>query len=98
GSEKGYDDIWVADVEWNDQIGKSRVTLKKGNETGIIGFDEMAIKGPAPTTRNPVRPGGSPNSNSAIPKLPQRTPGANSPAQPNQGTDPARGQRVRVIR
>ena len=98
GSEKGYDDIWVVDVQWDDQIGKSRVTLKKGNETGIIGFAEMAIKAPAPAAKNPLRPAGTLNSNSIILKLPQRTPGANSPAQPNQGTDPAHGQRVRVIR
>ena len=105
GSEKGHDDICVTGIEWNDIVGKGRVTLKKGNETGIIGFDEMAIKTPAPAAKNPARPTGDPmvhprtlNPNSAAPKLPQRTPGANPPAQPTQGSDPARGPRVRVTR
>jgi hypothetical protein len=105
GSEKGHDDIYVERVEWNDNVGKGRVTLKKGNETGTIGFDEMAIRTPAPAAANPTRPAGDRmvhprplNPNSAIPKLPRRTPGANPPAQPNQGTDPAPAQRVRVIR
>ena len=94
GSEKGHDDICVAGVDWKDEIGKSRVTLKKENVTGIIGFDEVAIKTSVPS-KNPTP---KLNLNSTIPQLPPRTLQTKPPTQPNQGTDPARGQRVRVHR
>jgi hypothetical protein len=65
GNEPGHDGISIAGIEWNDNVGKSKVTLKKNNEFGTIGFDEMAVKTPAPPLP-PQRPGGNP----AIPGAP----------------------------
>lgn len=39
-----YDGITVVSVAWSDQPGKTKATLKQGNEYGIIGFDEAAAK------------------------------------------------------
>jgi len=65
GNEKGRDDISIAGVEWNDNVGKGKVTLKKGSEFGTIEFDQMALKTPAPAAAPPVRPGGVPAAGAA---------------------------------
>jgi hypothetical protein len=70
-SGESYNGITVASVAWSDAMGKTKVTLKKGSEYGVIGFDEAllaaATKGPAvPPGANgqPVAPGGqAPNIN-----------------------------------
>ena len=66
GNEPGHDGISVAGIQWDDNLGKSKVTLKKGTEFGTVGFDEMAIKTPAAAPAVPQRPGGNP----AIPGAP----------------------------
>jgi hypothetical protein len=65
GNQEGHDHISVAGIEWNDNVGKGRVTLKKGGEFGTISFDEMAIKTPVSAPAAPGRPAvaipGAPN-------------------------------------
>lgn len=49
-----YNGITLASVAWSDTVGKTRVTLKRGHEYGVIGFDEAAgppVASPAP--KNP---------------------------------------------
>lgn len=40
--QKNSDGIELASVEWTAEPGKTKVTLKKGTEFGVIGFDEAA--------------------------------------------------------
>ena len=40
---ESYNGITVASVAWSDAIGKTKVTLKKGSEYGVIGFDEALL-------------------------------------------------------
>jgi hypothetical protein len=52
-NQDSYHDITIASVEWSDSIGKTKVTLKKGSEYGVIGFDEALLAAAAqgtPTT------------------------------------------------
>jgi|GEM_PF-2023864 len=39
--------ITLASVEWASEVGKSKATLKKGSEFGVVSFDEAAMQ-PAP--------------------------------------------------
>jgi hypothetical protein len=71
GNAEGHDGISVAGIQWDENLAKSKVTLKKGSETGTIGFDEAALKAPLAAPVVPQRPGGAP----AIP-------GAPNPARP----------------
>lgn len=57
GNEPGPDGISIGGIEWSEQIGKSRVTLKKGQEFATITFDEVALQAPAAQNPNPPRPG-----------------------------------------
>jgi hypothetical protein len=85
GNEPGHDGISVAGIEWNDNVGKGKVTLKKNNEFGTIGFDEMAIKAPIAAPPAPQRPAGAPpvpgapNANGARGMLRPPTLNANPP-------------------
>jgi len=38
-----YNGITVASVEWSDAIGKTKVTLKRGSEYGVVSFDEAVV-------------------------------------------------------
>jgi hypothetical protein len=100
------DGISLVSVQWSDELGKSKVTLRKGAETAVIGFDEMAIKSAlVPNIAAPPQPGpvtGRPQVIPQIPRplqqtvnspIPQPTPFLGQPA-PGQ-TDTRR--RIRII-
>lgn len=36
--------ISIVDVQYSDEPGKSKVTVKKGSETGVLAFDEVALQ------------------------------------------------------
>ena len=57
GSEPNSEGISIGGIEWSEQIGKSRVTLKKGQEFATITFDEVALQAPAAQNPNLQRPG-----------------------------------------
>lgn len=46
--DKTPDGIFVVSVAWSDVIGKTKVTLKRGNEFGVIAFDEAVGRPTAP--------------------------------------------------
>lgn len=46
GSDPNEDGLAVQQIMWSDAFGKSKVTLRKGSETGEIGFNENAVKTP----------------------------------------------------
>ena len=46
--ELGPDGIVITSVDWSDQVGKSKVTLKKGQETGVAEFDQAVLQAPPP--------------------------------------------------
>ena len=54
GTEPGHDGISVVNIEWNDKVMESRVTLKKGAEFATIEFDKQAM----PTAPVPGAPPG----------------------------------------
>ena len=100
--EQGKDDISLVSVEWSDQIGKSKVTIKKGAEFAVLEFDQAALAAqPAQPVAPPLPMGGGP------PGMPQ--PGGPRriilPNQPNQpgtqqpgtGSAPVPRQRLRLI-
>jgi len=71
GEGDSYQGIVLIGVQWADEVGASRVTIKKGGTTGSIGFNEQVIKSPisvtppkAPSRANTSsasnRPGGVP--------------------------------------
>lgn len=57
GSEPGYDGIAIGNVVWSDQVGKSKVTLRKGVEFATIEFDPQVIQTPIAAAQ-PVPMGG----------------------------------------
>jgi len=71
--------IAVVSVTWSDAIGKTKVTLKRGNEFGVISFDEAVARATAPGE-------GTPASNNIQPAMP---PGVTTPnANANPGNPP----------
>ena len=42
-SGETYNGITVASVAWSDAIGKTKVTLKRGSEYGVVSFDEAVV-------------------------------------------------------
>lgn len=90
--ETGQNDISLVGIEWSEQIGKSKVTLKKGSEFAVLEFDQIALQQQAPTQPIPVMPHPSqPNEGRRVilPNQPQNTP----PPAPSSGTR----QRIRII-
>ncbi len=65
GKGDEFEGISLVSVEWSDEVGKSRVTLKKGSEVGVIQFNEAVIKTPIAVTpargRRPPVPRVSPS-------------------------------------
>ena len=41
---ENFDGMTLASIEWAQEIGKSKVTLKKGSEFGVVAFDEAATQ------------------------------------------------------
>jgi hypothetical protein len=60
GTDDEFEGISLVSVKWSDEVGKSRVTLKKGSEVGVIQFNEAVIKAPIavtpPAGKHPPRP------------------------------------------
>lgn len=44
--ETGPEDLRLRSVEWSDQVGKSRVTISKGEESGVLEFDQAVVQAP----------------------------------------------------
>jgi hypothetical protein len=55
GKDDEFEGISLVSVEWSDEVGKSRVTLRKGSEVGVIQFNESVIKSPIAVTPSPGR-------------------------------------------
>jgi hypothetical protein len=91
--EEGPDGITITKVDWSDQPGKSKVTMKKGNETGIAEFDEAAMQKPAAVAPQPP----------AIPMgvqgmQPGRVAPRSGPTEPRPPQLPQFGQATRINR
>jgi hypothetical protein len=96
--EPEHDGFTLVKVEMSDEIGKSKVTVKKGTETGVLEFDQanvqrnaaMAQAGVAQPaavpglSRNPLQPAVPRMPGAAQPRLPQPFNPAN-PANSRQG-------------
>ncbi len=41
---QSFEGMTLTSVEWAPEVGKSKITLKKGSEFGVIGFDEAAMQ------------------------------------------------------
>lgn len=54
GAGDSYQGISLVSVQWSDDVGGSKVTIKKGSDTGSIGFNEQVLKNPIAVT--PPRP------------------------------------------
>jgi hypothetical protein len=46
GNDPNAEGVSIASVERSPQTGKSKVTLKKGNEFGVVEYDQMLIESP----------------------------------------------------
>jgi len=102
--EPGQDDISLVSIDWSEQIGKSKVTIKKGTEFAVLQFDQAALQTPIQVTPQippPMPQGGQPGG----PPMPQGGPGGRRiilPNQPNAGPNqpgipPGGRQRIRII-
>ena len=40
-----YNGISIANIAWSDDMGKTKVTIKRGMEVAVISFDEVSIRG-----------------------------------------------------
>jgi hypothetical protein len=76
--------ITMLSVEWSDQIGKSKVNIKKGNESAVLEFDQATLQSSAVQV--------SPQ----MPQQIQRGGGAMPPGQPGGMQMDSNGQR-RII-
>ncbi|OAI42216.1 hypothetical protein AYO41_04610 [Verrucomicrobia bacterium SCGC AG-212-E04] len=93
--EESNQGISVINVQWSEQMGQTRVTVKKGSEFAVLLFDQSALASarssvPAPRPNNPASPQGTfiaPGTNPARP-APPRQPNA-PPSLPNPGGQPA---------
>ncbi|XHR27283.1 MAG: hypothetical protein ACFUZC_15200 [Chthoniobacteraceae bacterium] len=87
---ESYNEISLVSVAWSDAAGKTKATLKKGSEFGIIGFDDAAARAGA----------NAPQAGNESPGVPQGQPQGNAltnahPPQPSVAVSsfPAQGQR-----
>ena len=71
GNEPGADELTVQSVRIGNTFRDTRVTLKKGSETGEIGFKEDTLNTPPPTAagaqRGPAVPGQFPKPGATMP-------------------------------
>ena len=85
---ESYNGITVASVAWSDAIGKTKVTLKKGSEYGVIGFDEALLAAGAKAAQpsvngQPIPPGFQPaNINPGNSRPPDAQPPRSVPKRP----------------
>jgi len=99
-SGETYNGISVASVAWSDAIGKTKVTLKNGNEFGVVSFDEAVINTPspaaAPFVNNPGQPALPPGVTLPNPSNPR--PSGNVVNPNNPSAPPSPPPRRRIIR
>ena len=84
---ESYNGISVVSVAWAEGIGKTKVTLKRGTEYGVVGFDEAVMRSPA-ADGQPPQPGGAsqpmsppiPGSSNVVPESASKPGAANPPA------------------
>ncbi len=83
--EQSTEGVTLVSVDWQDAVGKSKVTVKKGTEFSTLAFDEATLQKPAQVTPQaqplPVPQLGQPLQR---PVIPART---NQPLQPMPGTN-----------
>lgn len=96
--EKSPEGIEVSKVEWSDEVGKTRVHLKKGKETGVLEFDQALLqKGVAGATAAAggmpgaagMMTGGGPAQPGVNPGQPGIITGSNRPAGAGMRRQPA---------
>ena len=74
-------DIQLVSVQWSDAIGKSKVTVKKGNEFGVLEYDQALIQKAAAMQPPPPIPGAPQIPGLAQPPRPVVIPRPNPAAQ-----------------
>ena len=96
--EESPQGVSVINVQWSEQLGQTRVTVKKGAEFAVLLFDQASLAStrsaaPAPRVNSPTPPPASfaPPGGNPVRPLPQRPP-AGGPTLPNPG-----GQAVPVV-
>ena len=87
--EESPQGISVVNIQWSEQLGQTRVTVKKGTEFAVLLFDQAALAStraaaPAPRITSPTPPANQPN----IPRPPGKPPTTASPVLPNPGGTP----------
>ena len=78
---ENHEGIAVVSVAWSDAVGKTKATLKCGNEYGVIGFDEALLRSSAA----PPPLEGMPLANNGQPVLPPGVTPPNPNLQPQPG-------------
>ena len=95
--ETGTNDISLVRIEWSDQLGKSKVLLKKGNDVAVLEFDQITIM-QAPPVQQQQQPALPP----VMPHLPQPPQQGDNrrivlPGQPNINPSAIGRPRSRII-
>ena len=99
--EESPQGISVINVQWSEQLGQTRVTVKKGTEFAVLLFDQSSLASarsaaPAPRITSPTPPPNSftpPGANQPRPQQPGQQPAQPRPANsgatfPNPGGQP----------
>lgn len=94
----GPEDMSLVRIEWNPQVGKSKVTISKGGETGVLEFDQAVIQSAPegqPMVPPPVVQGKAPQPPQPPQAQAQRVrPGMTAPEPPRTGEG---RRRIRII-
>lgn len=83
GTEPNNDGIAIVSWELSQEVGKSKVTLRKGNEYGTVEYNQMEIQAPAPAAQAAQAGQGRPaagNVQMPDPNAGLLPPGGNNPA------------------
>jgi hypothetical protein len=89
GNDQSDGGIQLVSVEWSEQIGKTKVTIKKGTEFGVLEFDQATVQKPLQVTPQPgpMVPGQAPvRPNFSRPPnlVPQPIPQPGAPTEPRR--------------
>lgn len=95
--ESSSEGISLVSVEWSDQIGKSRVTVKKGTEFAVLEFDQAALVSNPIQVPPQVAPPPMPVQPGVRPNVPGRVILPNPGITPGQSGVVAPRQRLRII-
>lgn len=86
----GPEDMSLVGIEWNPQIGKSKVTIQKGGETGVLEFDQAVIQAQPQAQVAPPPP--------QVPQPPQQIPGVRPGMTSGEAPRPGESRRrIRII-